>query len=262
VRSNSVGEVAQPLPRFTVVLIVAYVILMLLEALVSRHSFSLLLDSLGARCAMNMPADACDPGLPFNLALNQPSVGAMAALGGNIRVLSIAGGEWWRLLTSTLLHGGVTHLGFNSLATWNIGGQLEPRVGWRAILATFVLTGVLASLTSALVNPREIIGIGASGAIFGMLGFIVVWGVSSVPQFVQQIQRNAIMLVVVVGSSAFFPGVDNVAHIGGLLAGLLLGFVWERLSESVKTGLGISSAVALLAAFAMIVMQALPFLWR
>jgi rhomboid protease GluP len=232
VRSHS-GE---PLPRITVALIVVYALVMVLEALVS--------------------------GMPFNLALIDPSIDALAALGGNAHSLTISSGQWWRLLTSTLLHGGITHLGFNSLATWNIAGQLEPRAGWRAVLATFALTGLLASLTSVLVNPREIIGIGASGAIFGMLGFIVVWGVSSIPQFVQQIQRNFIMLLVVVGSSAIIPGVDNVAHIGGLLAGLLLGFVWERLPEPVKTGLGFSSAVALLAAFGMIVISAFPLMIR
>jgi rhomboid protease GluP len=232
VRSKS-GE---PLPRVTVGLIVVYAALMMLEAAVS--------------------------GIPFNLALIDPSIDALAALGGNAHSLTITGGQWWRLLTSTLLHGGITHLGFNSLATWNIGGQLEPRAGWRALLATFVITGLLASLTSVLVNPREIIGIGASGAIFGMLGFIVVWGVSSVPLFVQQIQRNFVMLLVVVGSSAIIPGVDNVAHIGGLLAGLILGFFWERLPETTKTGLGISSALALLAATGIVIISALPLLIR
>jgi rhomboid protease GluP len=230
VRSSS----AEPLPRITVALIVVYALVMVLEALSS--------------------------GIPFNLALIDPSIDALAALGGNTHSLTISAGQWWRLLTSTLLHGGITHLGFNSLATWNIAGQLEPRAGWRALLATFALTGLFASLTSVLVNPREIIGIGASGAIFGMLGFIVVWGVSSVPQFVQQIQRNFIMLLVVVGSSAIIPGVDNVAHIGGLLAGLLLGFVWERFSEPVKTGLGFLSTVALLAALGMIVLQSFGLL--
>jgi rhomboid protease GluP len=236
VRSNSGEPLPQPLPILTVALIVVFAALMLLEAAVS--------------------------GTPFNLALIDPSIDALAALGGNAHSLTITGGQWWRLLTSTLLHGGITHLGFNSLATWNIGGQLEPRAGWRALLATFVITGLLASLTSVLVNPREIIGIGASGAIFGMLGFIVVWGVSSLPQFVQQIQRNFVMLLVVVGSSAIIPGVDNVAHIGGLLAGLVLGFLWERLPESLKTGLGFSSGLALLAATAMVVVQAIGILIR
>ena len=225
---------AEPLPRITVALIVVYALVMVLEALVS--------------------------GTPFNLALIDPSIDALAALGGNAHSLTINGGEWWRLLTSTLLHGGITHLGFNSLATWNIAGQLEPRAGWRAILATFALTGLFASLISVLVNPRWTVGIGASGAIFGMFGFIVVWGVSSVPQFVQQIQRNFIMLLVVVGSSAIIPGVDNVAHVGGLLAGLLLGFFWERFPEAVKTGLGFSSAVALLAALGLIVLQSFRLL--
>jgi rhomboid protease GluP len=232
VRSNP-GE---PLPRVTVGLIVVYAALMMLEAAVS--------------------------GVPFNLALIDPSIDALAALGGNAHSLTITGGQWWRLLTSTLLHGGITHLGFNSLATWNIGGQLEPRAGWRALLATFVITGLLASLTSVLVNPREIIGIGASGAIFGMLGFIVVWGVSSVPQFVQQIQRNFVMLLVVVGSSAIIPGVDNVAHIGGLLAGLLLGFFWERLPEGFKTGLGVLSGLVLLGAASIVIISALFLLVR
>ncbi len=231
-RSNT----ADPLPRITVALIAIYAALMILEAAVS--------------------------GIPFNLALIDPSIDALAALGGNAHSLTITGGQWWRLLTSTLLHGGITHLGFNSLATWNIGGQLEPRAGWRALLATFVITGLLASLTSVLVNPREIIGIGASGAIFGMLGFIVVWGVSSIPQFVQQIQRNFVMLLVVVGSSAIIPGVDNVAHIGGLLAGLILGFVWERLPETIKTGLGFSSALVLLAATGTVIISALPLMIR
>jgi rhomboid protease GluP len=236
VRSNSVEPVREPLPRVTVGLIVVYALVMVLEALVS--------------------------GVPFNLALIDPSIDALAVLGGNAHSLTITGGQGWRLLTSTLLHGGITHLGFNSLATWNIGGQLEPRAGWRALLATFVITGLLASLTSVLVNPREIIGIGASGAIFGMLGFIVVWGVSSAPQFVEQIQRNFVMLLVVVGSSAIIPGVDNVAHIGGLLAGLILGFFWERLPETIKTGLGFLSALALLAATVMVVLSALRLMIR
>jgi rhomboid protease GluP len=235
------SKVAEPLPRVTVALIVVYALVMVLEAVLSGKPVN------------------DKPGIPFNLALIEPSRAALIALGGNVGALNAEWG-WWRLLTATLLHGGITHLGFNALATWNIGSQLEPRGGWRAILATFAITGILASLSSVLSLPRYAIGIGASGAIFGMLGFIVVWGVSSIPQFVQQIQRNFIMLLVVVGSSAIIPGVDNVAHIGGLLAGLLLGFVWERFPETLKTGLGFSSAVALLAALGMILLQALLLL--
>jgi membrane associated rhomboid family serine protease len=257
--TSTAGE---PFPRVTVALIVAYAFVTVLEAYVSRLSFSNEVRLLGQLCPENFVGDArlCESGKSFNLALNTPLSGAVVALGANFRIFILEGSQWWRLLTSTLLHGGITHLGFNSLATWNIGGQLEPRAGWRALLATFAITGALASLTSVLVNPRNIVGIGASGAIFGLLGFIIVWGVSSVPQFVQQIQRNFIMLLVVVGSSAIIPGVDNVAHIGGLLAGLVLGFVWERLPESLKTALGVSSGVAIAAAASLIVVLALPLL--
>jgi membrane associated rhomboid family serine protease len=260
VRSNS-GE---PLPRFTVGLIVVYAVLLLLEAFVSRLNFSNEVRLLGQVCPYvgPWPDRACVEGLPFNLALNEPLSGAMVALGGNFYPLTVEGGQWWRLLTLTLLHGGITHLGFNSLATWNIGKPLESRAGWKALLTTFFVTGVLASLASTLINSRETIGIGASGAVFGMFGFVIVWGVSDIQQFIGQIRRNFVIMVVMVGSSAIIPGIDNMAHIGGLVAGLLLGFVWERLPEIVKTGLGISSAVALLTATGMVVLSALPLIIR
>jgi membrane associated rhomboid family serine protease len=260
VRPNS-GE---PLPRVTVALIVVYALVLVFEAFVSRLNFSNEVRLLGQMCpyVAPWPDRACVEGLPFNLALNEPLSGAMVALGGNFYPLTIEGGQWWRLLTLTLLHGGITHFGFNSLATWNIGKPLESRAGWKALVTTFVVSGGFASLASTLINPRETIGIGASGAVFGMFGFVIVWGVSDIQQFIGQIRRNLVIMVVMVGSSAIIPGIDNVAHIGGLLAGLLLGFVWERLPEPVKTGLGFSSAVALLAAFGMIVISAFPLMIR
>jgi rhomboid protease GluP len=104
--------------------------------------------------------------------------------------------------------------------------------------------------------------VGASGAIMGMFGFLIVWGVLDFSHFMVQIRRNAVILVLVLTPGFIIPGVDNVAHIGGLLAGFFLGFFWERLPETIKTILSVFSGFALLAAIGVIVMQAVPVIFR
>jgi rhomboid protease GluP len=232
VRSNS-GE---PLPRVTVALIVVFTFVLILEALASS--------------------------IPFNRALVEPSEAVYAALGANSFNLTVVNGQWWRLLTATLLHGGITHLGFNSLNTWVLGALIESRLGWLRLMAIFVLTGILASVTSMVLIPRNGTSVGASGAIMGMFGFLIVWGVLDFAHFVVQIRRNAVILVLVLAPGFIIPGVDNVAHIGGLLAGFFLGFVWERLPETFKTILGVFSGLAFLAAVGMVVMHAIPVIFR
>ena len=77
-----------------------------------------------------------------------------------------------------------------------------------------------------------------------------------------QIRRNAVILVLVLAPGFIIPGVDNIAHIGGLLAGFFLGFVWERLPETFKTILGVFSGLALLVAVGVVGIHALPVIFR
>ena len=138
----------------------------------------------------------------------------------------IAAGEYWRLFTSMFLHIGVMHLAFNGYALLAIGTELERLFGHGRFLAIYLLSGLMGSLASYAFSYS--LAAGASGAIFGLIGalgaFFAIhrerlgtWG------------RNRLMnIVFLIGLNLFLgftrPGIDNLAHIGGLLAGLGLGW--------------------------------------
>ena len=137
-------------------------------------------------------------------------------------------GQWWRLLTNIFLHGGLLHLVFNSIVLVNIGIYLEPLLGQIRLLMIYLVTGILASLTSVLVHQHPVVSVGASGAIFGLYGFFL--ALLTTPLFSQQIRnlflRNTIGFVGINVAIGFMvPAVDNAAHLGGLLSGGILGYL-------------------------------------
>jgi rhomboid protease GluP len=147
--------------------------------------------------------------------------------GANIRSLSLSG-QWWRMLTSTFLHIGIVHLLMNMYAFLLIGAQLEPRLGKARFIFAYLLTGIVASITSLYWHSHGI-SAGASGAIFGMYGLFLAMLMSK--DVVEKANRKQLF-----ASIAFFivynllgglqPGIDNAAHVGGLITGLVLGFAF------------------------------------
>lgn len=143
--------------------------------------------------------------------------------------VSIAGGERWRIVSAIFLHGGLLHLAFNLVALLDFGTFLERRFGSLPVAAVFLASGMAGFLASTLWHP-ETVSIGASGAIFGLLGW---WAVAAwrLGEFLppQQKRRRLLTLLVVIGVALGFglivPGIDNAAHLGGLAAGLVLGGV-------------------------------------
>jgi rhomboid protease GluP len=138
-------------------------------------------------------------------------------------------GEWWRLLTPMVLHGGVLHLLFNSWALYALGTGAEAAFGARRFLAIYLVAGVAGSMASYLFNP-EALSVGASGAIFGLLGALaarifaarnIIGRDATKMQFGQIGSMIAINLVF----GFAVPNIDNSAHIGGLLVGALVGLV-------------------------------------
>ena len=152
------------------------------------------------------------------------------ALGGNISgtgnpiyregVLfgpAVANGDWWRLFTSMFLHYGPLHLGLNVLALWWFGAAVEEVLGRGRYLLLYLVSG-LAGAAGALVVSPETLTVGASGAIFGILG----------AAFVLERQRtyvlggSALSLIVINLAFTFFiPGISIGGHLGGLFAGAL-----------------------------------------
>jgi rhomboid protease GluP len=137
-------------------------------------------------------------------------------------------GEVWRLLTSCFLHFGLFHLLMNMYALVYIGSLLEPLIGRYRFLMAFLVTGTLASLASVWWYP-VIIAAGASGAIFGMYGIFLALLTSS---YLEQSARKAFFMSIgiFVGLSLLnglnTGGIDNAAHFGGLISGILLGYAF------------------------------------
>ena len=153
------------------------------------------------------------------------------AFGSNFGPLTI-GGQWWRLLTSTFIHFGLLHVAFNMWALWSTGRVAERLYGSSHFVLLYLASGIFGSLASIVWNP-QVNSAGASGAIFGIFGGILAFVTRPrmhVPLTVMTEQRNSTLFFA--GYSLLYgviqPGIDNAAHVGGLVSGYLLGLILTR----------------------------------
>jgi membrane associated rhomboid family serine protease len=145
--------------------------------------------------------------------------------GANWGPLSL-GSQPWRMLTSNYVHIGIIHLGFNMWCLWNLGQLAERVLGRLNYVVLYTFCGLAGSLASLWWHPMTV-GAGASGAIFGLAGAaIAVFYLGHLPIAKAAIQGTMRSLLTFVGYNLLFglsPGIDNSAHIGGLVAGLAMG---------------------------------------
>ena len=139
---------------------------------------------------------------------------------------SITRGEWWRLITSIFLHSGIIHLVSNMIALLFVGGMLESKLGTTRITICYMIAGICSSLTSLQWHGAQV-GVGASGAIFGLYGIFLTLMLTRV--YSRDFSKIFLFIMVAfIGVNLLIglnPGFDNAAHIGGLLSGVLMGFV-------------------------------------
>jgi len=149
----------------------------------------------------------------------------LAAWGSNVSSLTLHG-QPWRLLTSLFVHGGMTHLLLNMFSLWLLGLMLEQRVGAWRLLAVYLASGLAASLATLWYHTSGINSTGASGAIFGLYGLMLVLLLSKKMVLDKSDRRAMLGLVIYLVLSNLISGltgnVDNIAHIGGLLMGLFV----------------------------------------
>ena len=147
--------------------------------------------------------------------------------GSNVTVLTLSG-EWWRLITSTFIHFGIIHLAMNMYALYTAGVYLEPMLGKTKYIAAYFCTGIIAGIVSLWWHKEGINGAGASGAIFGLYGvFLSLLFTNLIPKQVRTALLQSIGIFVVF--NLFYgmkSGIDNAAHIGGLLSGFVIGFIF------------------------------------
>src|ERR1700688_1281367 len=146
--------------------------------------------------------------------------------GANVGVLTFSG-EWWRLLTNVFVHGGLLHIAFNMWCLWNLGALCESLYGRGTYAAIYLICGLGASLASAAWHPY-VPSVGASGAIFGLAGALITalkLGEFSVPRAALSGTLRSLRAFVVYNLIFGFalPGIDNTAHIGVLVTGLIVG---------------------------------------
>lgn len=145
--------------------------------------------------------------------------------GANYGPLTKAG-EWWRLLTSTFLHGGLMHLLANMYGLLFVGIFLEPLLGRVKYLTVYILTGILASIASIWWYDATI-SVGASGAIFGLYGVFLALLLTKIfpPDFAKTFLISTAVFVGFNLLMGLTGGIDNAAHIGGLVSGFIVGLI-------------------------------------
>jgi membrane associated rhomboid family serine protease len=142
---------------------------------------------------------------------------------------AVEAGEWWRVLTATLLHGSNFHLLFNGYALYVLGAQLERGVGSGPFAALYVASGLAGGLAFLFSSPQQV-AVGASGAIFGLFGawFAAAWVNRDTPQGRAGLTQFGLLLLINMALPLFMPGIAWQAHVGGFLAGGVIGLGWAR----------------------------------
>ena len=153
---------------------------------------------------------------------------------GGLAPAAVVDGEWWRLLSSMWLHAHPLHLILNLLFLWQLGAIVERMLGPFVFLAVYLLAGVLATAVSLQTLGSHGVSVGASGAIFGLVGVLLAVVVTSrrIPglgRLLGDLRRQLIGVTLANLVAGFIiPGIDNGAHVGGLVAGLILGWLVGR----------------------------------
>jgi membrane associated rhomboid family serine protease/Flp pilus assembly protein TadD len=167
------------------------------------------------------------------------------------------GGQYWRLITSMFVHFGIIHIFGNMWCLWSLGRLQEKLSGSFTVIGTYLLTGVGASLLSLSWDPMRV-SAGASGAIFGIAGALITtlyYGKHNLPQDgVRRLLGYVVRFSLLNLLFGLRGHIDNAAHLGGLVSGLLIGLFLartftssgEELSTQLRTIFAVSALVLLL----------------
>jgi rhomboid protease GluP len=130
-------------------------------------------------------------------------------------------GEYYRLVTAMFLHGGILHIGLNMYVLKSIGTLIESTYGKLKFLLIYLLSGISSSLFSYFFSPA--VSIGASGAIFGLMGAALIFGIKMRQKIGRDFLRSILQVILVNLILGFsISNIDNFGHLGGLIGGLVI----------------------------------------
>ena len=143
--------------------------------------------------------------------------------------------EWYRLVTSMLLHGNVFHLLMNMYVLVYIGGFMERFIGSLRYIALYVIAGITASLAVVYLGNSNVITVGASGSIFGIMGALFLM------TFIQKdalpgpiIYQIRLLTLINLGITAFIPEISIFGHLGGLVTGMIIFYIFHLIRDKNK----------------------------
>ncbi|MBA2566698.1 MAG: rhomboid family intramembrane serine protease [Thermoleophilaceae bacterium] len=153
----------------------------------------------------------------------------------------VADGEWWRLLTSGFLHAGLFHLFLNMFILYVLGSMLEPAIG-KVRFALVYFAALLSGSFGALLLSPDALTLGASGAVFGLMGAAVVVMRS---RGINPMESGIGMLILLnLGITFLVPGISIGGHVGGLIGGGLAAYVLFELGARARMPAGAANALA------------------
>jgi rhomboid protease GluP len=214
----------------------------------------------------------------------RPTSEELMAWGANNAGAVLILGEWWRIVTAMFVHGGILHLALNMWCLWNLGLLAEPLMGTFGVFAVYLLTGAAGNLLSTFFNWKHYApimqfpaGVGASGAIFGIAGALIVLLKSQrlpvPPEELKKIRRSVIYFAAInlfigfsinFGASRTGVAIDNWAHMGGCASGLLFAVPmvprigWPRKTFDMRLRSAVGMLVVVLVLFGFFLAQLGP----
>jgi len=154
-----------------------------------------------------------------------PALMRMVNLGAQVNVLVLQG-QWWRIVTAIFLHLNWLHILLNGWSLFVMGELVEPAFGWRRFLVLFLLGGVMGGLLSLVAYPPYSVLVGASGAIFGLLGATGVIALEAQGPLRGYLLRwLGSILVLNLAFDFMYPGIGVWDHVGGLVGGFLAAYM-------------------------------------
>ena len=179
---------------------------------------------------------AAAPATMVLIALNVAVYVITAAQGGGINLpggqlfsdwalqgAAVSNGDWWRLVTAMFLHGSLLHLAFNMFALYWLGNIIEQALGTPRYLLVYVVSGLAGSAGALWFSSAYAVTVGASGAIFGLIG--------------------ALLILVNFAFTFAVPGISKGGHIGGLVGGIIATYALMRYRQGPQQKIGILVAV-------------------
>jgi membrane associated rhomboid family serine protease len=158
----------------------------------------------------------------------------------------VAAGEWWRVFTAALLHGGIGHIFFNMYALYIFGPRLETQVGSPSFAALYVAAAGAGGAVSYVFGAFDQVSVGASGAIFGLFGawLFAAFKMRGSSAGRSMFNQLAVLLAINLALPLLIPNIDWRAHLGGLLAGIGIAWLWSLFAAGRPNAVAIRTAIA------------------